>query len=262
MLKYLPFLFGIAVALVMSPALAAQTQLVNHNDSVMRMQIGNALDGVSTVKIYYHEPSEKMGQLVKRGDLFFVGSIRWDTRAVIGDARIYKWGCEPLEYQVKGILSGQRDEIGALELEGWAPTFDHGCRLEEYVWNHNSKLTFKQPYAGPELPSRDFGGFRHETTFACHLVREHPEEQIIRRTRVSALFDRRGQFVNVDVEHLLKGKSVYRSDQYDSIRSKESSGEDETTYTWKGRYKKDHDMTMQGKLAIDGEGGTATYSEL
>lgn len=159
--RYLPVTFGIMVAaFVATPALAAQSQLVNHNDSVMRMQIGNALDGVSTIKIYYENPSEKMNQLVQRGDLFFTGSIQWDTRKVIGDARVYKWGCEPLEYQVKGILTGQRNEIGTLQLEGWAPTFDHGCRLDEYVWNHNSRLTFEPVYASAPLPPRYIRGLR------------------------------------------------------------------------------------------------------
>jgi hypothetical protein len=72
--KHLPITVGIALTLLASSqALAAQTQLVNHNDSVMRMQIGNALDGVSTIKIYYDQPSDKMRQLVKRGDLFSSG---------------------------------------------------------------------------------------------------------------------------------------------------------------------------------------------
>ena len=72
--RHLPATVAIAFTLVASPpALAAQTQLVNHNDSVMRMQIGNALDGVSTIKIYYDQPSDKMRQLVKRGDLFSSG---------------------------------------------------------------------------------------------------------------------------------------------------------------------------------------------
>ena len=115
MLKYLPATFGLAVLLIASTALAeersAQKQFVNHNDSMMVMQIGDALGGVSTLNIHSENPSERMSQLVQRGDLFFDGSIQWDTRKVIGNARVYKWGCEALEYQVKGILSEQRNAI-------------------------------------------------------------------------------------------------------------------------------------------------------
>jgi hypothetical protein len=162
MLKYLPATFGLAVLLIASTALAeersAQKHFVNHNDSVMLMQIGNASEDMSALRIYYYNPSEKMGQLVQRGDLFFDGSIQWDTRKVIGNARIYKWGCEALQYQVKGILSGQRNAVSTLELEGWAPTFGRGCEFDEFVWDHNSRLTFESIYASAPLPPRD--GFR------------------------------------------------------------------------------------------------------
>src|ERR1700730_19080697 len=118
MLKYLPATFGLAVLLIASTALAeersAQKHFVNHNDSLMLMQIGNAIGGISTLKIYYQTPSEKMRDLANRGDSFFDGSLQWDTRKVIGNARIYTWGCEPLEYQVKGTLSGQRNAIDTL----------------------------------------------------------------------------------------------------------------------------------------------------
>jgi hypothetical protein len=165
MLKYLPVTFGLAVLLIASTALAeerrAQKQFVNHNDSMMLMQIGDALRGVSTLKIHYEKPSERMSQFAQRGDLFFDGSIQWDTRNVIGNARVYKWGCEALEYQVKGILSEQRNAISTLELEGWAPTFGRGCEFEEFVWNHNSRLTFDPIYASAPLPPRDIGGLRN-----------------------------------------------------------------------------------------------------
>src|ERR1700730_10001830 len=109
--KYLSSALGIAVILIDSAALTeeriAQKQFVNHNGSMMLMQIGDALGGVSTLNIHYENPSERMSQLVQRGDLFFDVSIQWDTRKVIGNARLYKWGCEALEYQVKGIFSEQ-----------------------------------------------------------------------------------------------------------------------------------------------------------
>jgi hypothetical protein len=157
MSKYLPVTFGIALILAVSPALGAQRHFLNHNDSVMLMQIGSTIQGISTLKIYYQNPSEKMSQLVKPGDLFFDGSIQWGTHEVVGNARIYKWGCDPLEYQVKGTLSGQRSAIDTLELEGWAPTFGEGCRFQEFVWNHNSRLTFEPIYA---RPPRDIGELR------------------------------------------------------------------------------------------------------
>ena len=87
-----------------------------------------------------------MSQLVEKGDLFFDGSIQWNTHEVVGNARIYKFDCDPLEYQVKGILSGQQNAIGALELKGWAPTY-RGCNFDEFVWDHNSRLTFEPLYA-------------------------------------------------------------------------------------------------------------------
>jgi hypothetical protein len=165
MLKYLPAAFGVAVLMIASTAFAeewrAQKQFVNHNDSMMLMQIGDALGGVSTLNIHYEKPSERMSQFVQRGDLFFDGSIQWDTRTVIGNARVYKLDCEPLEYQMRGILSEQRNAIGTLELEGWAPTFGRGCEFEELVWNHNSRLTFDPIYASAQLPPIDIGGPRN-----------------------------------------------------------------------------------------------------
>ena len=128
-------------------SIGGQRHFVNHNDSLMLMQIGNAIQGTSTLKIYYENPSEKMSQLVKRGDLFFEGSIQWKTHEAIGNARVYKWGCQPLEYQAKGTLSGQGSTIDGLELEGWAPIFGDGCSFQEFVWNHNSRLTFEPAFA-------------------------------------------------------------------------------------------------------------------
>src|ERR1700738_4973467 len=154
MSKYRPATLVIVAMLLASTALAegrsAQKHFVTHNDSLMRMQIGNAKEDISRVKIYYDAPSEKMSQLVKRGDLFFDGSLRWDTGEVVGNARVYKLGCEPLEYKVKGslryelkrILSEERIAIDVFELEGLAPTFGDDCRFAEFAWNHNAALTF------------------------------------------------------------------------------------------------------------------------
>ena len=54
MLKYLPATFGLAV-LIASTALAedrsAQKQFVNHNNSMMLMQIGDASGDMSTLRI-------------------------------------------------------------------------------------------------------------------------------------------------------------------------------------------------------------------
>jgi hypothetical protein len=70
-LKYLPATFGFAVLLIASTSLAeersAQKQFVNHNDSMMLMQIGDELHGMSTLAIYYEKPSKKMSQLVEKG---------------------------------------------------------------------------------------------------------------------------------------------------------------------------------------------------
>src|SRR5690349_15935538 len=103
MSKYFPAALGIAAILIASTALAKErralesplpsSHFVNHNDSQMLLKIDKAKDGISPLKIYYQSPSENMNSLVKRGNLFFDGSIRWDTRAVNGNARIYKWGC-------------------------------------------------------------------------------------------------------------------------------------------------------------------------
>lgn len=124
-----------------------QKHFVNHNDSVMLMEIGNAIGGISALKIYYQTPGERMSQLVNRGDLFFDGSLQWDTHEVAGNARIYKCCCDPLEYQVKGTLSGEPNAIDTLQLEGWAPAFGEGCSFQEFVWNHNSRLTFEPIFA-------------------------------------------------------------------------------------------------------------------
>jgi hypothetical protein len=101
--------------------IGAHKYFLIHNDSVMLMEIGNTSEDRTALRIYYYSPSEKMDQLVKRGDLFFDGSIQWKSRDVVGYARIYKWGCEPLRYQVKGTLDGQPNGISTLELQGWLP---------------------------------------------------------------------------------------------------------------------------------------------
>jgi hypothetical protein len=141
----------------------AQMHFVTHNDSQMRMQIGNAKEGISRVKIYYDTPSEKMSKLVNRDDLFFDGSLRWDTGEIVGNARVYKWGCEALEYQVKGTLQselkpapyGEQNVIDTFELQGWAPTFGDGCSVTQFHWNHNATLTFKPNSANvPVLPMK------------------------------------------------------------------------------------------------------------
>jgi hypothetical protein len=132
---------------------ASEKTWVTHNDSLMLMHIGNANEGVSRLEIYYEAPSEKMSKLVNRGDLFFDGSLRWETGEVVGNARVYKWRCEPLQYQVKGTLqyhmewrewgSKELRMIDTFELEGRAPTFGDGCSFAEFAWNHNATLTFK-----------------------------------------------------------------------------------------------------------------------
>src|ERR1700736_4131917 len=61
----------------------SEKHFVNHNDSEMLMQIGNAIGGISAPKIYYQTPTERMSQFVNRGDLFFDGSLQSDTHEVL-----------------------------------------------------------------------------------------------------------------------------------------------------------------------------------
>jgi hypothetical protein len=122
-------------------------QFVNHNDSLMLMEIGHALEGTSQVNIYYYTPSDKIRSLVVRGTLFFNGSIAWEAGLVSGAARIYKLGCPPLEYDVTGVFRG-RIGSGLLELQGPAPTFGDNCFADGYAFDHNSRLKFEPVYAG------------------------------------------------------------------------------------------------------------------
>jgi hypothetical protein len=122
-------------------------QFVNHNDSLMQMEVGLAREGTSQVKIYYYTPSDKIRALVARGTLFFNGNIALETGLVSGTARIYKLDCPPLEYDVTGVFKGR---IGSsiLELQGPAPTFDDECFNAGYGFDHNSRLKFEPVYAG------------------------------------------------------------------------------------------------------------------
>ena len=138
----------------------SESRFVNHNGSVMLMQIGEALEDVSQFKLYYHIPSDKMRFLVAQGALFFDGSIAWETGFVAGTARLYKWGCRPLQYEVTGLFQGRQLGTGILELQGPAPTFGPGCFSDGYAFDHNSRLTFEPIYASAPLPPRDIGGLR------------------------------------------------------------------------------------------------------
>jgi hypothetical protein len=117
-------------------------QFVNHNDSLMLMEIGDTSQGTSQVRIYYDTPSEKMSSLVAPGTLFFGGTLAWETGLVSGAARIYKVGCPPLEYDVTGVFKGQVDS-GILELQGAAPTYGDDCFNAGYAFDHNSRLKFE-----------------------------------------------------------------------------------------------------------------------
>jgi hypothetical protein len=188
------------------------------------MQVGNAIEGISKVKIYYHIPSERMSQLVNQGDLLFDGSIQWGTREVAGSARIFKWGCKPYEYQVKGTLRGQRNDIDSLEMQGWAPTFGDGCSFGGFVWDRNSRLTFEPLFANvPVSPIKPFpvysvsglalGGQIHFGSKAYQEYRCSPSEVFDgftwcqKRTEEK---EKRGQFnASYSILHSRDGTVVY-----------------------------------------------------
>jgi serine/threonine-protein kinase len=134
----------------------SKTQFVNHNDSVMLMEIGEASEDSSSLRISYYKPSDKMRQLVSRGDLFVDGSIDWETSTIAGRARIYKWGCKPLEYEVRGVFRETGQPINIIELQGPAPKFGaDDCKFKEFVIDHNSRLTFAPIFALAPRPRRD-----------------------------------------------------------------------------------------------------------
>jgi hypothetical protein len=130
---------------------------VTHNGSLMLLQSVPTDGEASTVTISYFRPSPKMERVgVSKGTLFFEGfwTEEGNIPQVSGTARVFKRGCDPLNYQVAGSFRFQRHALKEIKLAGAAPTYmEDSCSPGGYTLNRNSQLVFKGVSALDDMAS-------------------------------------------------------------------------------------------------------------
>ena len=153
---------GAAGACLALPALAAPSTW-DHNGSRV------TLDGDGTKRIIsYAEPKAGLDKAgVKRGTVLFDGQVKKDGR-VSGYAKIFKAGCDPVDYFVEGTIDGAKGEI---VLQGQAPVYSgNDCKIKGYSEDSkDSTLVFRgrgggtyagnQPSAGGQPYEQGDGGY-------------------------------------------------------------------------------------------------------
>lgn len=125
-----------AVTLAGVPAFAATSSYWDHNGSRMALEE----DG-SKRKIVYSEPKQGLDKAgIRPGTVLFEGERKGDGR-LAGNARIFKGGCNPIDYFVEGTLDPRKGEI---VLQGQAPVYaQQGCEVSGYSeTSPASTLTF------------------------------------------------------------------------------------------------------------------------
>jgi hypothetical protein len=115
-----------------------------HNGSVMRVDVGAVSEDAASLKIYYAQPSSRMRNAgVTAGTLLFDGTVVLDEDYIGGNARIFKFGCRPLTYEVRGSF-GTTGPEGEFVLLGPAPVFARtGCNVDHLSTGPNSRLVFR-----------------------------------------------------------------------------------------------------------------------
>lgn len=115
-----------------------------HNGSIMRVDVGAVSEDTASIKIYYAQPSAGMASAgVTSGTMLFAGVVVLDEGYIGGNARIFKSGCQPLTYEVRGSFSTAGPQ-GGFVLLGPAPVFARaGCNIDHLSTGPNSRLIFR-----------------------------------------------------------------------------------------------------------------------
>lgn len=143
-----------AVTLAGTPASAATSSYWDHNGSKMALEE----DGAKR-KITYAEPKQGLDKAgIRPGTVLFEGERKPDGRFA-GNAKIFKGGCNPVDYFVEGTLDEAKGEI---VLQGQAPVYaQQGCEVAGYSeTSAASTLTFAsasppEPVATAQRPFDD-----------------------------------------------------------------------------------------------------------
>lgn len=138
---------GAACAFLSWPA-HANTSTWDHNGSVVVLEE----DGKKR-KLVYSEPRGPLNTAgVKAGTVLFDGEEKADGR-LAGYAKLFRAGCDPVDYFVEGSLDKSKGEI---LLQGQAPIYSgNGCKITGYSDDNTaSSLTFRQQGASAYV-SRD-----------------------------------------------------------------------------------------------------------
>jgi hypothetical protein len=138
---------GAACAFLSWPAYANTSW--DHNGSLMVLE-----ENGKKRKLVYTEPRSTLDTAgVKRGTVLFDGEEKADGR-LAGYAKLFRAGCDPVDYFVEGSLDTSKGEI---LLQGQAPIYSGtGCKITGYSDDNTaSSLTFRQQGGGGGYASRN-----------------------------------------------------------------------------------------------------------
>ncbi len=143
---------GATGACLASPVIAA-TSAWEHNGSRVTLE-----ESGEKRTITYADPKAGLKKAgVKRGTVLFDGKVKKDGR-VSGYAKIFKVGCDPVDYFVEGTIDHGK---GKMVLQGQAPVYSgKDCRIKGYSEDSkDSMLVFRGDgggaYAGNQPRERD-----------------------------------------------------------------------------------------------------------
>ncbi len=122
--RYMIYAAALAV-LPLSAANAAAAEW-DHNDSLMRFEE----DGKKRRFVYADPRQALLGAGVKSGTVLFDGEEKDDGR-IAGYAKLFRKGCDPVDYFVEGAYDKDKGEI---LLQGQAPIYSgDGCKITGYT---------------------------------------------------------------------------------------------------------------------------------
>lgn len=154
-----PVIGGAMLSGFLAGAAAANTAGWDHNGSAVSLIVNG-----TSVEIRYRAPRQGLSEIVEAGDLLFKGSI--EGGRLKGNARVFKPGCNPVEYEVSGPFDSSSGEF---TLFGSAPILaKNSCEVARYdVSSQHGALTFERIgkqsedpplYSGASSSSDDEGG--------------------------------------------------------------------------------------------------------
>lgn len=129
-----------AFSMLATPASAEVTEW-DHNGSLVRLELKE-----KKVRLVYAQPRGILGTAgVKQGTVLFDGEIKSDGRYA-GYAKLFRKGCEPVDYFVEGSRDNNKGEI---LLQGQSPIYaGDGCKITGYT-EEGSASSLKFTLAGP-----------------------------------------------------------------------------------------------------------------